>query len=384
LRVAGALETAHRAGFLHRDIKPANVLFTEFGEPALSDFGVAALQTATQGFAGASGPKLVHAAPELLEANRLSAATDVYGLASTLYEALCGRAPFVAFEGEGAASVILRILRDPPPPLRVDGAPAALSALLERSLAKDPEQRPHSAHAFAQALHEIELSCGWPRSPYVAPGDTPPWTTAGAPRRSWDPVEAPPARERSTAGTSGSVAAAVPAGFVAAGEVAKRPDPLVTFHGVAPAPDPAGRSLLSAVAMPRNVVPPVPLDASRSDRSAPSDVGSAASGSPSPTTIPSPDPDPVAPLTPWVPRPEPASAVSQPAKGPHERGEGALRAPERQGGRAGPRWAPPEGGWPLRSPPPPFRWDSLPTPVAPESLERDARRRWWRRRQGRP
>jgi serine/threonine protein kinase len=52
VKLAGALETAHRAGILHRDIKPANILYTDFGEPALSDFGIAHI---TGGFKTATG-----------------------------------------------------------------------------------------------------------------------------------------------------------------------------------------------------------------------------------------------------------------------------------------------------------------------------------------
>ena len=55
IKIAGALETAHRHGFLHRDMKPQNILSTQFGEPALGDFGVAVLQTSAQATAGVFG-----------------------------------------------------------------------------------------------------------------------------------------------------------------------------------------------------------------------------------------------------------------------------------------------------------------------------------------
>jgi hypothetical protein len=67
VRIAGAVETAHRAGILHRDIKPANVLTTDFGHPVLSDFGISVSRTSPQALAGTvgdvdpvDGPRDVH------------------------------------------------------------------------------------------------------------------------------------------------------------------------------------------------------------------------------------------------------------------------------------------------------------------------------------
>ena len=148
IKVAGALETAHRHGFLHRDMKPQNILVTQFGEPALGDFGVAALQASAQATAGVFGFTTLHAAPEILEGQHLSPATDVYGLASTMYQLLSGQAPFAAFDNEAPASVILRIIRDSVRPLRSEAIPLGLSDLLEAALAKDPAQRPQSAAGF--------------------------------------------------------------------------------------------------------------------------------------------------------------------------------------------------------------------------------------------
>jgi hypothetical protein len=175
IRVAGALETAHRNGFLHRDMKPQNILVTQFGEPALADFGVAALQASAQSTAGVFGFTTLHAAPEMLEGQNLSPATDVYGLASTMYQLLTGQAPFATYENEAPASVILRILRDPVRPLRVEHVPISLADLLEAALSKAPEGRPRSALEFAQALQSVEAYQGWPETRFVA------WGAEGAP-----------------------------------------------------------------------------------------------------------------------------------------------------------------------------------------------------------
>ena len=91
ITIAGALETAHRAEHPARRREPKNILVTEFGQPALADFGVAMLQSATQTTAGLFDFTTLHAAPELLEGRATSAATDVYELASTLYQLVAGR-----------------------------------------------------------------------------------------------------------------------------------------------------------------------------------------------------------------------------------------------------------------------------------------------------
>ena len=173
IKIAGALEAAHSSGFLHRDMKPQNILVTQFDEPALADFGVVALQTSAQAAAaGVFGFTSLHAAPEVLEGRHLSAATDVYGLASTMYELLTGQAPFTAFDNEAPAAVILRILRDPVRPVRSDSVPLDLSDLLEAALAKEPGRRPQRAALFAEALSGIEASCRWPQTSHPAFGET--------------------------------------------------------------------------------------------------------------------------------------------------------------------------------------------------------------------
>ena len=184
VKIAGALETAHRNGFLHRDMKPQNLLVTFFGEPALADFGVAALQASAQSTAGVFGFTTLHAAPEMLEGHHLSPATDVYGLASTMYQLLSGQAPFTSFENEAPASVILRILRDPVPPLPGESVPLHLADLLEAALSKEPERRPRTAADFGRALQDVEANQGWSATSFSA------WGEDGSRAYPSDPVRA--------------------------------------------------------------------------------------------------------------------------------------------------------------------------------------------------
>jgi hypothetical protein len=176
VRLAGALETAHRAGILHRDLKPHNVLTTRYDEPALADFGVAELRDAVSGGTPSSGMTVLHAAPEVILGHPATPASDIYALVSTLYELLHGHAPHFVTAGEDPAVVQRRVLDDPAPPVRAPGATLAVRELFARCLDKDPVERPSSALALAQELRAVEDAAGWPRTPCRVEGlhDLPP------------------------------------------------------------------------------------------------------------------------------------------------------------------------------------------------------------------
>jgi ATP/maltotriose-dependent transcriptional regulator MalT len=156
VKVAGALETVHRAGILHRDIKPANVLLTDYGEPQLTDFGIARVEGAFHTATGVITGSPAFTAPEVLRDGRSSVASDVYGLAATLFSTLSGHAAFERRSGEGLVAQFLRITAEPVPDLRPDGMPEDVCGVIESAMARDPADRPASAAAFGHLLRAVQ------------------------------------------------------------------------------------------------------------------------------------------------------------------------------------------------------------------------------------
>lgn len=159
-KIAQALDAAHGAGVLHRDVKPENILLSQYGEPKLSDFGLARLEGATKTTTGVVTASLAHAAPEILEGQSPSVASDVYSLASSVYTLIVGMPPFIRSSDVSLSPIIMRIRREPVPDLRAAHVPDAVCRVLERAMAKSPADRPPSAatleRELAQALVAAE------------------------------------------------------------------------------------------------------------------------------------------------------------------------------------------------------------------------------------
>jgi serine/threonine protein kinase len=171
--IAAGLARAHREGVVHRDLKPDNVVLTDDGVPKILDFGLGKLvgdadpqggdpvtdaPTATMQSsphrtrAGQVLGTLAYMSPEQLQGRVVDARSDVFSFGVLLYEMLCGSRPFA---GESNLDTATAILRDDPPPLdehRRD-MPLGLQAILERSLAKAPDDR----YASGQELHDALL-----------------------------------------------------------------------------------------------------------------------------------------------------------------------------------------------------------------------------------
>jgi eukaryotic-like serine/threonine-protein kinase len=166
VKVASAVETAHRARIIHRDIKPANILTSDFGEPGLTDFGISATQTdqSTDESMGFSPP---YAPPEILaDEHPGNEQSDIYSLAATLWALLAGHSPFeLPGQSNSRAEVIRRGLNQPVPPLPRSDVPPSLEYALQNCLSKDPSGRPSSARMFAVTLQGVEQELGYRPTP---------------------------------------------------------------------------------------------------------------------------------------------------------------------------------------------------------------------------
>ena len=140
-----ALSYAHENGVLHLDIKPANILIDRSGHVKITDFGMATL-TSAAGFGGARGGTIGYMPPEQLRGDIVDERTDIFSLASLLYEALCGTAPFRAASPIDSMTLINEGVEPPSAvPPRIPGL--SEEALLT-ALDPDPAMRMRSVSDF--------------------------------------------------------------------------------------------------------------------------------------------------------------------------------------------------------------------------------------------
>lgn len=163
VRIAGALESAHRLGVVHRDVKPGNILLTDYGESALTDFGIAHISGGFRTAEGTVTGSPAYTAPEVLEGDTPTPAADVYGLGATLFSTLTGHAAFERGTGEKIVTQFLRITSQPLPDLRENGIPGDITDLVEAAMSRDPRARP-SAAAFGEDARRVQRHHRYPVS----------------------------------------------------------------------------------------------------------------------------------------------------------------------------------------------------------------------------
>jgi eukaryotic-like serine/threonine-protein kinase len=184
--VADALDYAHRHGVIHRDIKPENILLHD-GRAMVMDFGIAlALSAAAGGRMTETGLSLGtphYMSPEQATAEKeITPRSDVYSLATVLYEMLAGQPPHI---GGSAQQVIMKILTEPAAPVTAmrKNVPPNVAAALAKALEKLPADRFENAKAFSDALANPSFAAS---SSSAARGVS----LSGSRRRAWLPAAA--------------------------------------------------------------------------------------------------------------------------------------------------------------------------------------------------
>lgn len=146
-------------GIIHRDIKPANLLLDGMARLKITDFGIVKLAGERSMTRTGFNPGTVeYMSPEQIRGLEVDARSDLYSLGVSLYEALSGRLPFPYSETGSEYEVLKGHMEVPPPPLSqlAPQVPAALAAIVMRSLAKEPNDRFASAADFLDALLKYE------------------------------------------------------------------------------------------------------------------------------------------------------------------------------------------------------------------------------------
>jgi len=155
IKIARALHYAHVRRVIHRDVKPRNILIDEFGEPRLSDFGVAALTdwpscTVTGALTGTP----LYMSPEQAQGERTSAASDIFSLGVVLYESLTGVLPYHTQHGAAVRDVLKAVVSEEPRRPRVYRKEISqdLEAIILKTMEKAPSRRYPDAEALAGDL----------------------------------------------------------------------------------------------------------------------------------------------------------------------------------------------------------------------------------------
>lgn len=156
-RLAAALDEVHHQGIVHRDLKPSNILFDHRHNPFIADFGIVRLNTADVRLTN-TGDAIgtpAYMSPEQIRGDRvLDGRSDIYALGVLLFEMLSGTHPFDTPTPMGIA---VKHITAPVPPIRdlQPGLPPGIEAVLDKAMAKKPEERFQMATEMAEAVQAL-------------------------------------------------------------------------------------------------------------------------------------------------------------------------------------------------------------------------------------
>jgi eukaryotic-like serine/threonine-protein kinase len=155
IQCCNGLNYAHQRGIVHRDIKPANLMILKDGQAKIVDFGIARIGDKSLTRTGQVVGTITYMSPEQINAQVVDGRTDIFSAGVMLYELLTNALPF---DGKDTASTLLKIIHEPPPPLKnyMQDYPAELEEVLSRALAKDREERYATAEDFAFDLSRVQ------------------------------------------------------------------------------------------------------------------------------------------------------------------------------------------------------------------------------------
>jgi tRNA A-37 threonylcarbamoyl transferase component Bud32 len=155
-RIGSALDAAHAQGVVHRDLKPANILFDQYGEAYLGDFGIAQLSGGGSTLTGSMilGTPAYMSPEQISGEKKVDGRSDIYALGIVVFEMLTGQTPFQA---DSPVKLMMMHVSTPPPLIPETEAklPPGSAKVLERALAKEPDARFQKAADFSRAFQDV-------------------------------------------------------------------------------------------------------------------------------------------------------------------------------------------------------------------------------------